>query len=371
MVAPRLLWRYMFFDILLHALLGLFAITVLLVISNLLRFMEELAAAGIGLSALGQLMIAILPAYASYALPTALLFGVLLSFGRMSADGEIVAMRASGISAARLLPPALALGAIAAVGAAYLLFEIQPRAVTRIRALLRELAGSMDVVEPGRFLEFGDRLLFVHSFGGPTCPLEGVLIGSATEGERSFYAASHCGVLENDTTAHVLAFTLYDGSVHFQDPDPSRYRRIRFKTMRTAIDVSGVVDPKPGTSQLTFSELVAASRLPMDDPERKRLNGAYGTSLSVQINRRLAFPFASLLLATVAVPLGVRPMRSGRSAGALTAIVVLALYWLAFSFCDSAATRGIVPAWLGFWIPNALALAVGVSLMRRLAWSDD
>jgi lipopolysaccharide export LptBFGC system permease protein LptF len=49
MVAPRLLWRYMFSDILLHALLGLFAITLLLVVTNLLRFMEELAAAGVGL----------------------------------------------------------------------------------------------------------------------------------------------------------------------------------------------------------------------------------------------------------------------------------------------------------------------------------
>ena len=126
MVAPRLLWRYMFRDILLHALLGLFAIVLLLVVSNLLRFMEDLAAAGVGLSGLTELVMVILPAYASYALPSAILFGVLLSLGRMSADGEIVAMRASGLSAARLLPPALALGAVAAVAATYLLFEVQP-----------------------------------------------------------------------------------------------------------------------------------------------------------------------------------------------------------------------------------------------------
>src|SRR5262245_50804226 len=163
MVAPRLLWRYMFRDILLHALLGLFAITLLLVVANLLRFMEDLAAAGVGLSALGQLVITILPLYASYALPTSLLFGVLLSFGRMSADGEIVAMRASGISASRMLPPALALGAIAAIGAAYLMFEVQPRAATRMRVLIRQLAGSVQVIEPGKFLELGDKILYVHS----------------------------------------------------------------------------------------------------------------------------------------------------------------------------------------------------------------
>jgi lipopolysaccharide export system permease protein len=361
----------MFRDILLHTLLGLFAITLLLVVSNLLRFMEDLAAAGVGLSALGQLIVAILPAYASYALPTALLFGVLLSFGRMSADGEIVAMRASGISASRMLPPALLLGALAALGAGYLLFEVQPKAVTRIRALMRELAGSVQMIEPGRFLAFGDRLVYVHSLGNASCPLEGILIGSATDGGRSFYAAARCGTLDNDADSHTLAFVLHDGSIHFRDPDPARYRRILFKTMRTVIDVSDLTDPKPRASQLTFSELIAATRLPTGDPEQKRLNATYGTGLSVQIQRRLAFPFASILLTIVAVPLGIRPLRSGRSAGALTAIAVMALYWLAFSLGDMASTRGLVPAWLGFWLPNALALGIGIALMRRLARSDD
>jgi lipopolysaccharide export LptBFGC system permease protein LptF len=141
--------------------------------------------------------------------------------------------------------------------------------------------------------------------------------------------------------------------------------------MKTVIDISLYTDPKPGTAQLTFSELLAAARLPADDAELKRLQGRYGTALNVQIWRRLAFPFASILLALVAVPLGIRPMRSGRSAGALTAIAVMALYWLAFSLADMASTRGVVPAWLGFWLPNAFALAIGVGLMRRLARSDD
>jgi lipopolysaccharide export system permease protein len=371
MVAPRLLWRYMFRDILMHALLGLFAITLLLVVTNLLRFMEDLAAAGVGLSALGQLIVAILPAYASYALPTALLFGVLLSFGRMSADGEIVAMRASGISATRMLPPALALGAIAALGAGYLLFEVQPRAATRIRALMLQLAGSVQLIEPGKFLELGDKLLYVHSLGDASCPLEGVLIGSATEGDRSFYAAARCGTLDDDKHSHTLGFLLRDGTIHFRDPDPTRYRRIKFETMKTVIDVSIYTDRKPGSSQLTFGELLEARRLPEGDFERRRLNGQWGTGIDTQIQRRLAFPFASLLLALIAVPLGVRPMRSGRSAGALTALVVMGLYWLSFSLGDMAATRRVVPAWLGYWLPNVLALAIGVGLMRRLARSDD
>jgi lipopolysaccharide export system permease protein len=371
MVAPRLLWRYILRDVLLHTLIGLFAITLLLVVQNVLRFMEDLIAAGVGLAEIGQLVALVLPTYASYAIPTSLLFGILISFGRMSADGEIVAMRACGVSVPRLLPPALALGLLAALVTGYMQFEVQPRARYAMRAFLRQLAGSLTVVEPGRFNELGDRLIYVHAHGKEDCPLEGILIGDASSAERSFYAAARCGRIVGDPSGNEVAFVLQNGSIHFSDPDPGRYRRISFETMHTSIDISALVDPPQYARDLRFAELLAVRRLPADDPKHKRIAGKRGTSLDAQIHRRLAFPLASVLLAVVAVPLGIRPVRSGRSAGALTAIAVMALYWLLFTLGEMAAERGVGPAWLGIWAPNAITLALGVLLVRRISRSDS
>lgn len=371
MVAPRLLWRYILRDVFLHTLIGLFAITLLLVVQNVLRFMEDLIAAGVGLAEIGQLVALVLPTYASYAIPTSLLFGILISFGRMSGDGEIVAMRACGVSVPKLLPPALALGALAALVTGYMLFEVQPRARYAMRTFLRQLAGSIAVVEPGKFTELGDRLIYVHAHGKDDCPLEGILIGDASSTERSFYASARCGRIEGDPSGNEVAFVLQEGSIHFSDPDPQRYRRISFETMRTSIDISAYVDPPQYARDLRFAELLAVRRLPADDPKRKRIAGKRGTSLDAQIHRRLAFPLASVLLAVVAVPLGIRPMRSGRSMGALTAIAVMAVYWLLFTLGEMAAERGVGPAWLGIWAPNAITLALGVLLVRRISRSDS
>jgi lipopolysaccharide export system permease protein len=360
----------MLVEILLHTLLGLFAITLLLVVQNLLRFLEDLVAAGVGLGALAQLCALILPAYVSYAIPTALLFGILIAFGRMSADGEVVAMRACGVSVSRLLPPALALGAVAAGISAWMLFDVQPRARYAMRSLVHQLAGSMEVIEPGRFVTLGDRLLYVHALGDASCPFEGVLIGDGSADERNFYASARCGSLEGDISGRELAFVLHDGSIHLRDPDPTRYRRIRFETMRTSVDISSFTDRPLVARDLRFPELLAARRLAADDPERVRLEGRLGTALDVQIQRRLSFPFASLLLAVVAVPLGIRPVRSGRSMGALTAIGVMALYWMLFSLGELAAERGVGPAWLGLWAPNVVVLAISVWLVRRISRSD-
>ncbi len=370
MVAPRLLWRYILVDVLLHTLLGLFAITLLLVVQNMLRFLEDLIAAGVGVGALGQLIALVLPAYVAYAIPTALLFGILISFGRMSADGEVIAMRACGVSVPRLLPPAIALGALAALISGFILFDVQPRARHSMRAMVRQLAGSLDVVEAGRFVVFGDRLLYVHALGDSSCPYQGILIGDSGTDERSFYTVARCGSLTGDANGRELALQLRNGSIHMRDPDPTRYRRIQFETMRLSIDISRYSDPPAGARDLRFDELLAAKKLPPGDPERARLEGRHGTWVDVQIHRRLAFPLASLVLAVIAVPLGIRPVRAGRSMGALTAIAVMALYWVLFSLGEMAAERGVGPAWLGIWTPNVVVLALGIWLVRRVSRSD-
>jgi len=210
----------------------------------------------------------------------------------------------------------------------------------------------------------------VHELGDSTCPYQGVLIGDSGDGERSFYTAARCASLSAESGGRELAFALRDGSIHLRDPDPTRYRRIQFETMRLSIDISRYSDPPLGARDLLFSELLAAKRRPLDDPERARLAGNDGTWIDVQIQRRLAFPFASLLLAVIAVPLGIRPVRAGRSMGALTAIAVMALYWLLFSLGEMAAEQGIGPAWLGLWTPNAVVLGLGVWLVRRVSRSD-
>ena len=120
--------------------------------------------------------------------------------------------------------------------------------------------------------------------------------------------------------------------------------------MRTSVDISQLHRPaaavaRPALRRAARGEAAAGRRPGAHAPRRTRT----ATALDVQIQRRLAFPLASLLLALVAVPLGIRPVRAGRSMGALTAIGVMALYWVLFSLGEMAAERGVGPAWLGLW----------------------
>ena len=67
------------------------------------------------------------------------------------------------------------------------------------------------------------------------------------------------------------------------------------------------------------------------------------------------------------MPLGIRPLRSGRSAGIIGALLITALYWCTFTAGLAAAEAGWLPAALGIWTPNGIALLLAVVLLRRTA----
>ena len=108
---PRTISAYVLREALLYTVIGLVAITTVLVSRNLLRFMDELLAVGFSLSDLRAVVQSLFAMLVAYALPVALLFGVLLSVSRMAADTEIIAMRACGIGLPTLIAPLVLLGA--------------------------------------------------------------------------------------------------------------------------------------------------------------------------------------------------------------------------------------------------------------------
>lgn len=369
MVAPTIIWRYILGEILVHTILGLSVFTIVLVAGNTLRILEQLLTAGVGLGALVRVVGLILPSYMAYAIPTSLLFGVLLTFGRLSADGEIVAIRASGVSVSYLLPPVLLCGAFAALFTGYLLFDLEPRSRIAMKQLVRKMASSVRLVEPGRFRNLGSHVLYVHEHGDAACPLRGVLIGDFSDENRRTYVSAACGKVESLEDEDGIALQLSDGSIHFPNASPERYRRIRFGTMETTLDLSAYLDLARKARDYTLPELFELDER-FERGESPAIRGGGREVILAQIHRRFAFPFASLVLAIVSVPLGIRPLRSGRSAGALTAIALMGIYWCLFTAGEIAGEKAFIPAWLGVWTPNLLVFSLGVLLMRRTGRGD-
>jgi LPS export ABC transporter permease LptG len=86
----------------------------------------------------------------------------------------------------------------------------------------------------------------------------------------------------------------------------------------------------------------------------------------VELHRRFAFPFACLVFALVAVPLGAQPRRGGRAAGTLIALLMIAGYYLLFVTGAGLARQGAFPPGLGIWTANLVLAMLGIALLPRM-----
>ena len=102
---PSLIDRYLVRETLLPFLLSLLLITFLLIIPPILQQGYALIAQGVQWSVVARVLVTLLPQALSISIPMAVLMGLLIAFGRLSADREFVAMQACGVSVYRLLRP--------------------------------------------------------------------------------------------------------------------------------------------------------------------------------------------------------------------------------------------------------------------------
>src|SRR3712207_5540059 len=109
----RIIDRYVIREVLWPIVIGLAVFTFILINPFLIERTEEFISKGVSLWIVAQVVAMLLPSILSLTIPMSLLLGLLVAFGRLSADREFVAMQACGVSLVRLLRP---VGLIAVLG---------------------------------------------------------------------------------------------------------------------------------------------------------------------------------------------------------------------------------------------------------------
>ena len=106
----KILRKYLIREIIVMFLFSLTIFTFTLVIGNIIKLAELVINRGVDIKLVGRLFLYLIPFLLSYTIPMSMLTSVLLVFGRLSGDNEIIAIRASGINIYRLSVPLLMVG---------------------------------------------------------------------------------------------------------------------------------------------------------------------------------------------------------------------------------------------------------------------
>jgi LPS export ABC transporter permease LptF/LPS export ABC transporter permease LptG len=355
----RLIDRYICREIFSHALLGLTVFTFVLFVPQLVRLMELIIRHAADAPTVGVLFLCTLPGVFTFTLPMAVLVGVLIGLGRLSADSEIIALHALGIGMRRLLVPVGALAGCAALLTLAMSAWVGPQALLKFRALEEELRSSQASfeIQPRVFDERFPRLvLYVQDVEAAATRWRGIFLAETGAEDGSRLTLAEEAIVVADRERGKLQLSLRNGTTHeFSRRYPQRYIVTTFGQSDVPVTVTGVATRRH------------VPRSPPEMPLRDLLgSGEAGIERAVEFHRRIAFPAACLVFAFLAVPFGARPRRGGRAGGFVLTLLLICGYYLLLIFGTGLARRGTIPPALGVWGANLIAVLLGVYLLPRM-----
>jgi lipopolysaccharide export system permease protein len=358
----RLLDKYIGREVASHSILGLAVFTFVFFVPQLVRLMDLVVRHSGGIGTVALLFLCSLAPVLAFTIPMAVLVGVLIGLGRLSADSEIVAIHASGISMRRLLVPIGFVAASCAVVTLALTFWLIPLSWRTLAKLEQKLLSSQApfAVQPRVFDErFPHFVLYVQDVEAAATRWRGVFLASSAQATAtSNLTLAQDAQVVASTDRHEIELHLGPGSTHDYDPhEPDHYSVTTFGQSDIPIDVSTTAST---TKSVAFSDAEKSISGLLSD------NGPNWREARVEFHRRIAFPAACLIFALLGVPVGVRPRRGGRAAGLVLTLVLIGGYYFLFVTGAHMAQQGSIAPWAGIWGANIVAAIVGFFFLRRI-----
>jgi LPS export ABC transporter permease LptF/LPS export ABC transporter permease LptG len=363
---PTLLDRYVCAEILPPTGLGLLLFTFILLLQQITLLTGILIARGADLSTILRLFLNILPSILAITIPMAFLLGVLLAFGRLASESEIVALRASGVSPAQLLRPVVALSAAAGLLTFYVLAVAVPRANQTYRQVFYALVLSKAKtgVKPRVFNDelIPGMVLYVSDIPAATGDWQNLFIADARSPGKPQVILAQSGRLVISERARSVELHLEHGVIHAYQPQlPERYEITRFRTWDSPLPFEQFFPQLPlskGDRELTLPELLARIR------ELARAGRQEETApFRVEVHKKFAIPAACLVFGLLGLGLSLGSKKEARSAAFGLSIAVIFVYYVFIRLGEQAGDTGAVAPFLAMWTANVVLGALAVFLL--------
>src|SRR5436190_6645139 len=216
----KILHRYLIREIIPPLVIGLLLLTFVLMLPPLLQQGARLIEKGVDWRIILRVLWTLVPQALSITIPMALLPGILVGLGRLSADREFVALQACGISVFRLSRPIVLLAILACAATAYETLVATPDANQTFRQILFNVVASRaenDIKPRVFFQEFPNRVLYVRDTP-PGSAWKGVFVADSTKADHTSVYFAQSGRLVVDRTKQTVQLLLEQGTVHTVSP---------------------------------------------------------------------------------------------------------------------------------------------------------
>ncbi len=361
----RIVDRYILREMLSSLGLGLLLFTLVLFAGRLLKLMELIVTRGVPAGTVLTLFLYLLPSFLVITIPMAVLLGTLNAYGRLAADNEVLALRASGWSLYRLIVPALLLGTAAAAASAYLSLAAVPQGTQGFHDLLLRLSrtkATLALTEGLFSADLNGLILYVQEVDDATGELKGIFVADAQDPDQPREILAARGRLRGEGEAGDVTLTLEEGTLHSRPAaDPARYRLVTFRRHEIHLDpdaAGAAGERERSPREMTLAELNQAIR-------EAQGSGRSAAAFTFQVHQKFANAVAAIVLVLVGAPLGIQVRRSGRGASLALSFLIALAYYLLMVAGEGLAIQGRLPAPAGAWLPVVVIGGLGLALLLR------
>ena len=372
-----LLFKYVLKEIMTPFLGTLFTFTGLLFLAKSLKLLELVVSSEVSIGEILKIFALIIPQFLEIALPMALLLGLILAFGRLSGDSELVVMRASGISLRQLVRPVGLFAVLIAVISLAVSVSIRPWANTELGTTLFELAKrrlSSGLVS-GVFNQLGALTIYAEKVDEGGGKLSNVVISDRRGADKQQLFLAKYGQIFSNENNRTLNLKLFDGTI--QEGRGAELNVTYFDSNSVVISESELLEDdaaKEGKKsvEMSMNELehdISDIKAKVNDSGDPKLLVSL-TRLLVEWHRRFSLPLSCLAVGLIGMVLGIQPSRGGKSWGMALNItigmLVITFYYFALAFSTALGEQGVAPPWLVMWMPNLIFMCLAGFLYNRM-----
>ena len=361
----RIIDRYVIREVLGPLVIGLLVFTFMLIIPFLIDYAESFISKGVPALVVLRVMATLLPSALALTIPMSLLLGLLVAFGRLSADREFVAMQACGVSLPRLLRPVGVLSVLGWGATSYVLLVAVPDANQRFREITFGVvaARAEGEVRPRTFFEdFPDLVIYVRDVPVSGAGWTDVFMADNRPGQPAAVYLARQGRVVIDRDQRTLEMVLEDGARHTADASGT-YEVFQFDELLLRLNPETVF-PRKGPPLGAREMSIAQLRVRAAELERE---GFYPHSELFEIQKKFSIPFACLVFGLIGLALGVSNRRDSKLASFVIGIGVIFVYYVLLWLGQSLVRGHVVSPWLAAWMPNIAMGGLGALLF---AWRD-
>ena len=356
--------RYVAQEIVAPFALGVLLLTFALVTGRLLRLTEMVVNHGVSLGDVASLIGFVMPAFLELTFPMAVLLGVLMGFGRMSGDRELIAARACGVSLYRLAVPVMGVALVVYALSSWFAFTVRPWANSHLREQLFELTRTRSTAglkEKVFNRNFPGLVVYVEHASAADDTLHGVMISDARDPGQQNTIIARSGIVVPDRSHKAITLRLFNGSIFGVEArnNTSHVTSFHIYDLNVRPDEelgAGDLDPE----EMSLPDLRSAIA-------QARASGKPNYNAETELASKFTLPFTTLLFALLGVSLGLKPARGGQSERFGVAIALFFLYYSLMRAGEALAQRGRLNAFVAMSIPDLIFAVLAIVLFVRSA----